>query len=166
MFGARDLVFLGAGLFLAVAALALPADLFVRLGAGVAVAALAMVAASVRVGRDRLEPERYLLRRLRFRPARYAHFAEAQPLAPVRPEPGPAPAAPAEAGERQPGGLSAGAAEGGPAPATFVLEAEWVNRALSAGMLALGLSAAALLARGGADEAGLILRGILGGLRP
>lgn len=152
----RDALVLGLGAVLAVATLMLPLDLFSRLGAGVAVGGLFLVLSALRVGRDRLTPEEWLVRRLRFRPTRYAHYVEEAPrpapeTPPAEPRPEPAPQPEPEA-----------------APAPVALEPGYLYRAVLVGLVMVGALFVRWLADGGAADVAGLLRELVqaGGGRP
>lgn len=67
MFNDRDIAVIGIGAFASVLCLLLPVSFPWKVGIGFTVLAAAMVAALIRLGRDRLTLEEYLIRRVRFR---------------------------------------------------------------------------------------------------
>jgi hypothetical protein len=67
MFNDRDIAVIGIGAFASVLCLLLPVPFPWKIGIGFIVLAAAMVAALIRLGRDRLTLEEYLFRRIRFR---------------------------------------------------------------------------------------------------
>ncbi|HUF37162.1 MAG TPA: hypothetical protein VMN57_01455 [Anaerolineales bacterium] len=66
MFNDRDIAVIGAGALASVLCLLLPVPFPWKVGIGFTVLVIALVAALIRLGRDRLTPEEYLVRRIRY----------------------------------------------------------------------------------------------------
>jgi hypothetical protein len=81
MFNDRDLGVLGGGALGAILCLVLPWAFTAKVLAAVILLVLSMALAFARFGADRLTPEQYLKRQLRFRmqPRRYSYFRKGEP---------------------------------------------------------------------------------------
>jgi hypothetical protein len=94
MFNDRDIAVIGIGAFAAVLCLLLPVPFPWKVGIGFFVLVTSMIAALLRLGRDRLTLEEYAVRRIRYwlRPQRWTFYSGGMPAAPVqRGKPGRAP---------------------------------------------------------------------------
>ncbi|MCX7634845.1 hypothetical protein QYE77_15045 (plasmid) [Thermanaerothrix sp. 4228-RoL] len=93
MFLGRDAFWLGFGAVLALIALFIPLPFFARLTVGILFLILGMAIALMRVGPDRLPPEQWLIRRLRYlRAARqYTYYKPQSSPQPPSPPPVPEP---------------------------------------------------------------------------
>ncbi|NPV86282.1 MAG: hypothetical protein HPY45_09780 [Anaerolineae bacterium] len=146
MFNNRDLAILGAGGLLAVFALLLPfSSFFAKLAAGFIVLALFMILALLRLGPDRVTPEEWLLRRIRFAiSARAYTFHHNVPGArTVSPAEIPAPAA---------------------APLWLAIDEVGIYPLMTVFLAVVGVYTVAWLYRGGAEDVALFIQNITGGL--
>jgi hypothetical protein len=104
MFLGRDAFWLGLGAVFALIALFIPLPFFARLTIGILFLVLGMTIALMRVGPDRLPPEQWLIRRLRYLRAvrQYTYYKPQSPSPSPPPPPAPEPPPPAPAPSSMP----------------------------------------------------------------
>jgi len=154
MFKERDLVILGAGGLLAVFALFLPFSFGGKIAAGITVLIVFMMLALLRLGPDRVPPEQYLLRRIRFalQPRKHVYHQEHLP---ARPEPAietPAPPARTARSSREDD-----AVETLPRPVSLAFDEVGIYPLASVFLAVVGAYFVAWLAQGGEDEIARLL---------
>lgn len=155
MFRDRDLFLLGAGALLSVFCLFLPLSFVAKLAAGMTTLVGFMALAFLRLGPDRVPPEEWLLRRLRFwlSPRRFVYQRQGWKLPPRR-----APAAePAKKKAAAPPS-SRRARQANLRPLTLALPERGVYPLASLLLAVLGIYFVAWLAQGGAVEIASVFR--------
>jgi len=154
MFKERDLVILGAGGLLAVFALFLPLSFGGKVAAGITVLIVFMALALLRLGPDRVPPEQYLLRRVRFalQPRKHTYHQEQPALSPAQLLHPPPPPAAEKSGRR------AEPLEAPARPASLAFDEVGVYPLASVFLAVVGAYFVAWLSQGGADEISRLLR--------
>lgn len=145
MFNNRDLAILGAGGLLAVFALLLPfSSFFAKLVVGFFVLALFMIFALLRLGPDRVTPEEWLMRRIRFAASARAYtFHHGVPGGRVvRPAETPAPVA---------------------APLSLAIEEVGIYPLMTVFLAVVGVYTVVWLTKGGAKDLAFFIQSVTGG---